>query len=812
MLQSLSLDLRAAVRALRFHAASSIAIIAILAVGIGVSGAMFMLVYTVLLRPLPFPEAEQLVTIGWASPRSRALEPVSLPDLQAWRAEARSLQRVAYWMLLPETLQTAPGSVRAVTNVAAGPEFFGTLGVEPRLGRTFTAADRRVGQDDVAVLSAHVWRDAFQAAPDVVGRTVRIGTTAFTIIGVMPDAFIFPLTSAAPIIWTPLRPTPESTEGRVAALQAVGRVRPDASALALQTELNALETRRRPRTDGRLVAAQAYHAFLTDGVRRGLLCLQIATLLVWLIACANAASLLLSRAVGRRHETAVRLALGVTRWRLLRQTAVEQALLCGLAWIIAAPLSLALVVTLRRDAASELPFADQLHLGSAVMGAELLLAAASLTLVSGFAGWYTSRAAPREILSDARSVGVARKPGLLWDALVGVQLALTTVLLISAGLLLRSVATLQHTPLGFDPSSLVLAPIISPAAAAAGGAGRNVAVTLYDPLLESLARIPGVVSVGLSSALPLQPQATLTMPVEVAGGGAAAPSDFALLRAISPDLHRTLGIRLRLGRRLTDRDGPSTPWVVIVNDAFVRRFLPDRPPLGERIRFDRAGPHEFATIVGIVEDTPQRALSEPPLPEVDISYRQIAGDENLGMMLGLFAQVALRTSSSPSAVIPDVRQAMRQIDPDLATSDITPMMALIDRALATERWLSRLLVLFAGCTLLTTMYGVHALVADNVARRTREIGIRMALGGRHAQLLGALFRRYVVVIGIGIAGGVAASAITERLMASFLHGVTPRDSLTVAGAVLLLAAAGVVASLGPASRAIRTDPAETLRM
>jgi predicted permease len=431
-----------------------------------------------------------------------------------------------------------------------------------------------------------------------------------------------------------------------------------------------------------------------------------------------------------------------------------------------------------------------------------------------------ARAPAQEALRDGtHSAGASRRQKHFRDALVVGEIALSLLLLISAGLLLRSLLALRDVPLGFVPHNVVTTAIILPQAG--GGivgqsgkyAGKDIAQVFYAPLLDRLAHLPGVDSAALTTTLPLSPNFQASGSFEVIGRPKDPANKLnAAIRAVSPSLYPTLGIRLLQGRLFSDSDGPSGSAAAVVNEALVKKYFRGQNPLGQQLKISEKGPHGIVTIVGVVEDTHQTAMSNDVQPEINVSYLQLTpNDELTPYILASFTNLALRTHVAPSAVIPSLRSALREFDPDLAVLDVQTLQDVVDTSMGSQTLAVRLLWIFAGSALLISIAGIYGLLAYNVSQRMRDLGIRMALGATRSNVIGLVLRQAVVLLGVGVGIGVVAAVSAGRVLRSFLYGVVPYDGWTIAAVSVLLLACGLFASYIPARRASRIDPVKALR-
>jgi len=801
-------DLRFGIRLLYKNPGFTFAAVMTLAMGMAMTATMFTVIYAVLLRPLPFPDAEQIVLVGQPNNSGTHPGPASLPDIRDWRAQNSSFYDLAWWELSSNNLESR-GSVKSVISIGCSVNLFSVLQVEPILGRSFYPHEDRLAEPGVIILSASVWKSLFSSNPQVVNTRVELGGRPYTVIGVMPDGLTFPLTEDGPVVWAPVRPKKEWEDRDTAMLQVIGRLKNGVSAKTAQADLALIESRA-PGHEGKSRAlVEDYHRSVTGNVRIALLSLEAAVLAVWLIACINVISLLIARAVNRRHEMAVRHAMGASQWRLLRQLFAETMMLTGLAGVVGLAISWGTIRLIRPYLATKLPFTNTIKLDFPTVGAVLLLSIISMLLFAIWPALQAFRTSPREALNDrAAGVGISRYQRRVRDGLVICEVALSLALLLDAGLLLRAFDNLRKTPLGFVPQNLIVvqAPLFQ-----LGGAGKDIVQSVYNPLLHELQNQPGVQSAAISTILPLNPASTIKIPMQIFGRtNSPDQKSAAELRLVSPELYRTLGIRLLKGRLPADTDTVSAPWAVIVNQAFVRKYLPGEEPLGKHIRTASSGRHQFSPIVGVVENTRQKSLSDDVEPEVHISYLQLTPDDDLSAVLGFFMQIAVRTQGEPSGVIPGVRKSLQKISPEGRFS-VTTMEAELDKSLGSRMLVARLIWIFAGAGLLMAVIGLYGSLSYHVNRSVSDIAIRLALGASRSRIVMLVIRHAMLALGIGIGAGLIIWEQTASLLQSYLYGVKRHDPLTILTVTAILFLSGLLASYIPARRASTVDPAQHLR-
>ncbi len=816
-------DLRYAFRQLRKNPGFTAVTVLTLALGIGVNAAMFAVIDAVLLRPLPFPKPNQIVQMSEARPEDFAASSSALPDIRDWRSQSHSFSGIG-WFTTGIRSVDVPGFSDFIPAIFSSANLMSVLQVAPALGRDFATQEEQPGHEAVVLLNSVAWEKFFNRNPQAVGSSLKLGNKQYTVIGVMPKGFEFPSVGDGPAVWIPLVATKDIDVRDSRTLTAFGRLKDGVSVGAAQAELSGIQAniaKGYPTLElDKRVIVKSYREVLTGNVRSALLALQFAVLAVWLIACANVASLLLSRTTGRRREIAIRSAIGADRVRLVRQFLTESLVLALSGAAIGLALAFGCVRLLRFYLDLYLPLSDHIQIDLRVATALVGFSVISAILFGLLPALQAARSPAQEALRDgAPAAGSGKRQKHFRDALVVGEIALSLLLLISAGLLLRSLLALRNVPLGFVPHNVVTTAIFLPQAA--GGmvgqsgkyAGKDIAQSFYTPLLDRLAHLPGVDSAALTSIPPLSPNFQAGGSFEIVG----RPKDPANklradIRAVSPSLYPTLGIRLLQGRLFSDSDGASGAAGAIVNLAFVKKYFRGQSPLGQQLKVSDRGPHAIVTVIGVVGDTHQTTMSDDAQPEINLSYLQLGPDDELTpYILASFTNLMVRTQVAPSAVIPSVRTTLREFDPDLAVTDVRTMQDVVDTSLGSQTLAVRLLWIFAGAALLISIAGIYGLLAYNVSQRTRDIGLRMALGATRSNVVRMVLRHAVVLLATGVVVGVVAAISAGSVLRSFLYGVVPYDASTIVGVSLLLLACGLLASYIPARRASRIDPIKALR-
>ncbi len=809
-------DLRYAWRQLLKAPGFAITAVLTLALGIGISAAMFTVVDGVLLRPLPVPHPSEIVQLG------EAISTSSLPNLRDWRDHAKSFQDIAWYTNKFFDLKKADGTAEFSINIQTSPNFFSMLQKRPMMGRTFLPQSGTAGNQGTVVLSYLVWKSYFHADKNILGKQLQLGADTYTVIGVMPQQFYIPNNDAGPTVWTVLPHTADMEQRDNGFLHGIGRLRPGVSVAAARTELSGIQANIvRQFPDQHLtknVGVKNYLDSLVGSVRPALLALQGAVLLVWLIACANIAGLMLTRMSARRREIAVRAALGAARGRIVRQFLTESLLLgiaggaCGLG------IAYTCLALLRHSISANVSRSGGIAFNWHVILLLIVLSMVSAVIFGTVPALQAASADPQEALHESsRGAGAGVKQLRLRNALIVGELALSLVLLVSAGLLLRTLYALRHVPVGFNPQHLVVAQFFSRGGftpTAAESTSTDLRTVFYNPLLTRVRQIPGVESAALVTSAPLTNNVQLNTTFTVIGDPAANAADRSVdIHAVTPGAYRTLQIRLLHGRSFDDGDRIGTAPVAIVNQAFARQYLGNQP-LQKRLNLDTdPTAHSIlqnVRVVGVVEDTPD-ALGQPALPEVDIDLNQLPLKDDFYPIVSLAMELVVRTGQPPEAIVPTVSRIFSQQNAEFIVSSVQTMPQHIDDQLGSQTLAARLLWIFAIAAVLIAAAGLYGLLSYSVSQRTREIGVRLALGAQREDVLRMILRQASRLLIAGLILGILASFITTKLVRSFLYGVAQHDFLTIAAVSVLLLAVGLVASYIPARRAAKIEPVEALR-
>jgi putative ABC transport system permease protein len=779
-----------------------------LALGIGANSAIFSVVETVLLRPLPFPNSDQLVVIWGASARdANAQETDSFPDFYDYREQSRSFSAMGGYTGAG-TVLTGAGEAQELDGVAVAGDFFDVLGVPPMLGREFTADEAKLGAPNVVVVSHGLWQRAFGSDPNIVGQQIMLAGKSCTLLGVMPPGWKFPIQAEKCEFIAPLEPlvAPAVSQRGSHFLHLVGRLKPGLSLKQAEAEMKPIAARleqQYPDTNtDRGVALVSLREDVVGNVRPALLVLLGAVALVLLIACANVANLLLARAAARSREIGIRTALGASRARIVRQLLAESlllALLGGAGGLLLAWWGVDLLSAL---GPRNVPRLDEVRIDLSICAFTFGLSILSTVAFGLIPALQVSRTDVNESLQGGAKGSTGGRHGTRVRAfLVVSQVALSLLLLASAGLLIKSFFNLRATNPGFEPSRLHVLDQVVPRLKYPEPEQQR---RFYEQLMPKLAALPGVEAVGGANPLPFSGNDSsssfrIASQPELGPGTHPDASDV----VVALGYFRAMKIPLRAGRDFEPRDNESAAPVAVVNETFVRRFLSHANPIGERILLDQEGGAVPLEIIGVVGDAKQNQLGEPTLPEFYRPFAQAPGRR---------VWIVLRTANANLAGIDaTVRRTVHEQDADVFVGNLQPMELLIGRVLAQPRFNMLLLGVFAAVAMVLAAIGIYGVIAYSVTQRTREIGIRMALGAQRSQMLRMVLRQSLTVVVIGIAIGLVAAIAATRLLASLLYGVGANDVSTYAIVIFLLGAAAFLASYIPARRAMKVDPMVALR-
>ena len=810
-------DVRFALRTLRRHPALTVAVVMAIALAIGANTAIFAVVNGVLLRPLPHPDSDRLVRLFQVEPPpSEARAPLSPPNLFDWRERSALLTGLAaYWS--PEVTLTGAGEPERLLGAVASHELFGLLRTAPALGRVYGREEDSPGGAAVVVLGHGLWRRRFGGDPDLLGRALTLDGRPHTVIGVMPPGFDFP--RAGTQLWLPLRLEREADAARIGMsyrayriLEVVARLADGATVAQARAEAESiaahLAREHAEENSGFGAALLPLLEFEVGEARPGLLALQASVLLLLVIACANLSSVMLARSAARSRELAVRVALGASRLRLARQLLVESAVLSIVGGIAGAAVAAGVLRSLRESAASGLPRLDAVSLDGAVLAFSAL---ATLATGLAFGLGPAVRAAAGDAYASLRAgaaADTAPRHVRARRVLVAAQIATATVLLVSAGLLVRSLDRMLRTDPGFRSEGVPVVARVSLPRSRYTEPERVAA--FYEALVGRVEALPGVESTALSIGVPLGPDARFFVDrtgVEVEGAPPRAPGQrpAAAMHVVSPRLFDVLRIPLVRGRVFDDRDSRGAPAVAVINEALARRLFGDTDPLGRRLTHDMTlppGEPGEREIVGVVGDVRHFSLGEAPEPQIYVPHGQSAWPS---------MHVLVRGAGDAATMAPAVRAAVKALDPEIPVPPIESLDSVARSALAQPRLQTTLLALFAGVALAVACLGLYGLVAYSVACRTREIGVRLALGAGRREVVRLVVGEGMGLTLLGLGLGLCGAAAAARVLSSLLFGTGPLDPLALTAASGLLALVALLACWLPARSASRIDPLAAMR-
>ena len=802
-------DMRYAARTLWRAPLFTVAATLTLAIGIGVNTAMFAVVYGVLIRPLPYADADRLYVLFQMSGRAgrTRVTPLDFIDLQA---QVRSI-RVAAVVGNGFTFTGHGDPELAIGHLVSG-EFFNLLGVKPALGRTFETADEAAGTNDVIVLSHGFWQRRFGGDPDIVGRTATVNNRSFTVVGVMKPDFSYQ--GARYQFWMPLplrgaNPDKLPINRNARYVQVLAKLNPGMSRDAAAAELRSVAAslaQAYPDTDGNMsFILSSLTEETVGGVRDTLTLLFAAVVLVLLIACSNVTSLLLARFTGRRPEILVRAALGASRGRLVRQFVIETLVLYSVGTVAGMVLATLLLDLLRTLGPGVIPRVTDVGL---VMPVFAFTCVTSLfaALVFGILPALQATRGSSASGIGARTATTDRSHQRVRAAIVVAQIAVALCLLAGAGLVARSLLNLQHVDKGFDSDGRLTFNVVMPPTRFPDAPAMQ---AFYARLLDTIAARPEFTSVGATTAFPLSGQ-DLENGFAVDGYAAPSPDQepVAALRGVSPGYTAAMGIPIRAGRALAPADDQRGAPVALVNETFVRRYFGGRNPIGGRISV--GGPEgPWRTVVGVVADVRHRALATEPRPEVLLPWVQLDTDFLMAWARGI--SFVVRSDLELTAAASLIRSQVRQLDANTPVIELQPVSALVERSVAESRFSTFLLSSFALTSVCLAAVGIFGVLSYVVSERTREIGIRMALGARQRTIFHDILVLGGSLVAIGSVLGLAGGVVLTRWIRGLLFQVSPADPLTLAAATLALIVVALLATLIPARRATRVNPVIALR-
>jgi putative ABC transport system permease protein len=820
-------DLRYALRQLRKTPGMAILAIVTLALGVGANTAIFTVIESVLLRPLPYSHSDRLIYIGSASDKP-GFSTTSYLNYRDIQAQSTLLQSVAGYTEDVSVVETQDAS-QAIPSPHVTTNLFSMLGAQPLIGRTFTDAEGQTGGPQVVLLSEELWRQSFHGDSAIAGQVVKIGGEPRTVVGVMPRSFHFPEELGPDMdkgVWVPLQPTAEMLKDRgYNFFNVMGELRPRVTIAQAQHELDAVAAHIPRKSDESAIkfSGTLYQELLTGPVRPVFYALFAALGLVLLIACANVSNLLIARCLGRQQEFAVRTALGAGRLRLIRQMLAEGLALsmlgCG-AGLLLAQLAM---VGIRKLPAGTIPLGDAIAIRWTIVLALAAVAVVTTVLSSLLPALLVARANPQAALQAAsRGVGSRSVGGKLSGGLVAAEVALSTLLLVGTGLLFHTLWNLEQSRLGFETANITTF-VAFPADSSGfwamsvsedtANAPPSVAALIYRPILDRIRQVPGVESAALATAPPLSGM-DVGSSFEIVGQPKdPANPQVARVSAISGDYARTLGTPMVRGRMISDDDVSTGQFVTVINEVLARRYFAGKDPLGKQIDLGGkdTGMLKPYTIVGVLGDQVDKSVGGEVQPFILLSQQQVP-------TTSLFYQALLRTMVSfvvktrgNIPVATEMKSVFHQAAPTIALDNFHTMQETVEQNTFSQRLGLYLVGSFAGLAIAMVIAGLYGVLSQLVGYRRREIGVRMALGATRQSVAQMVLRQGSILIGVGLGAGLALAFASERLIQSFLYHVHPLDVWTYVSVLLVLPAIGLIAALLPARRAASIQPMQALR-
>jgi len=822
-MRSVLQDLRYALRRLRMSPGFTFTAVTVVALGIGANIAVFTILNGIFLRPLPYAHSDRILTVELVSPMPY-FSMTYANMLQLRDAGGRGIQMGAVLGNSRASI-VGPGGRLQVERTDVDENLFPTLGVHPILGRLFRQEETDKGRNHMVLLGEDVWRKLYLSDPQIVGKTVTIRGDAYTILGVMPRSFVFPVGEDPLQIWSPAEigstaRTAMSGTGARFLYNAYARLPEGMTQAQFAAALNRAQpviSKQVPKDDEDWpthVKINGYQDSLNTGARKPLFLLAGVVFGIWALACLNVTSLMLARAVSRVREQAVRSALGASRMRLLQQSVVESLLLSGIGAMAGMLVGQSVIKLLWHQVNRNLPLTTSIHVDWRVM-----VALAALTIVTAcITGIIPAlRASRRNVQESIRGVNstASAAQNRTREVLVVAQLALTLVFLVAAGLFLRTIQALRQAPLGFSQQNVLTGGVIL------NGSSNeepddphvqtNIVRTSYLPLLERLRAIPGVQVAALSSVLPLRSEMSVSICSGLDHEDQGAKRACAQGRLASAGLTDALGIPILRGRFFTEEDGAGAPITVVVNEAFAKQFSPDKDPIGRIYSMGKKGPFANAHIVGVIGDTRQSTVVDPTKPEVYFCLAQMEPGTPLYGIAIAFMQVAIRAQIPADSLRAQFDKVLHQVAPDATTTEVKTIHEAVEDSFGSQKLISYLLEAFAATALMIASVGLYGLLSFTVAQRTREIGVRIALGAPQANILSLVLRRALLLVAIGLAAGSLLAWFAVRVTSGYIYGVDAHDTLTFAAVVAVLGSASFLASWLPARRAAAVDPTIALR-
>ena len=797
MLANMLTDMRHAVRQMAKAPAFTAVAMLTLAFGIGATSAIFSVVHGVMLRPLPYPAAEGLVRVVELLPQYGrfAVAPANFLD---WRQQNSAFERTAAYHSGASDTFIGPEGPERVTGASVSWDLFELLRVPPALGRGFTADEDRPGRNAVIVISHGMWQRRFGGDPSVAGRSIVLGGSPVTIVGVMPSGFYFP--SRETEFWRPIALDPAKASRGGHFLGVIARLKPGVSVQQAEAEMKTIAerlARQYPDTNrDESAEAIALHDLIVGPIRPMLFTLMAAVGFVILIACANVANLLLARASMRQKEMAIRAAIGAGRRRLVMQMVSESLVLAAAGGVLGILLAYLAITPIQTLGAGSIPRVADVTIDRTVLAFAFGVSIVTALLFGLAPAWQAASGASAAALKEGWRASAGSTGGRLRSAVLVAEVALSIVLLVGAALLLRSFAKLTSVDPGFRPDNVLSFRVALPPTSYPKDPDR---IALFEKLVDTLHSTPGVEAAAVVQQLPIAGDYMLSFNIQ--GRPVEAPGPSANYRAVSPGYFAALGVPVVRGRTFGAQDSEKSPMVAVVDDAFARRHFPDETAIGRGIDIGN-GTDGFYEIVGIVGSVRHEGLDAAPRPTMYVPYRQ-------DVFSGMF--VVVRTEGDPAQFSATARRVLRDIDPSLPAFAMAPLATIVSDSVAQRRFSMLLLAAFALVALFLAAVGLYGVVAYTVSRRTQEIGVRMAIGASPGDVLRMVLGAGMKLALTGVVIGLAGALAVTRFIASMLFDVTPFDPPSYAATAAVLLAVAALACYVPARRAMSVDPLVALR-
>ena len=815
-------DLKAALRSLKSSKTFTVVALIVLALGIGASTAIFSVVDAVVLRGLPFDEHDRLVAVGERRPPGPKPEPNRDPasvssaapqNYLDWAAQQQVFESMAAIAGGNFTLREPGAEPEDLRGQRVGSGFFSVLRTNPALGRPFTAENETDGRDRVAVLSDGLWRRRFGGDPQIIGRTIPLEGGAYEVVGVMPPEFEYPVGSVRPTdIWVPYVVPPDerirNPNSRSIYLQTIARLKPGVSIEQAQAQMDQIaaalrETHPVWNKDNMAGVRPLRDHLVGANTKSWMLMLLGAVGIVLLIACANVANLLLARATAREREVGIRAALGAGRWRLIRQLMVESVLLSTIGTALAIVLAWWAIQVLRTSMPDGVPRVTTIALDVRVLGAAAILSIITGVLFGIFPALQLSRPDLTTALKEgARGAGTGRARQQMRSLLVVAEVALAVVLLVGAALFIGSFVTLMRINPGFDPENVLTVgvnPRVAPGISRGGPPDNG---TSFSDIVDRLSRLPGVAHASaISGGMPLGGSmsiTTMTLPGQKPAQRLENEDDGISIRRVTPKYHEALRIPLRSGRYFSDLDRKGAPNAIIINDSAEKKFFKGEKAVGRTVFLN----DQEWTVVGVVGDVYQSSLETEPRTE---AYTPMAQSR------AAFTELVIRTTGNPYDVLPAVKSTVLQVLPEVPIRNVRSMEEIISRRIAQRKLNMLLLGLFGLLGLVISAVGIYGVMAYTVSQRTREIGVRMALGATKSTVIGMVMRQASLLLLVGLVIGGLGAWRLSTVAQKFLFKLDTHDPRAFVAALVTLSIAALIASAIPARRAASVDPIEALR-